>query len=39
MWMDDFNNNWRQTFIEWLEINKEKIKIIHMQYQLGILKI
>ena len=39
MWCDDYNNNWKKTFINWIEKNEKHIKIIHDGYQLGIVKI
>jgi GR25 family glycosyltransferase involved in LPS biosynthesis/predicted O-methyltransferase YrrM len=39
MWCDDYNNNWKKTFVNWIEKNNKYIKIIHDSYQLGIVKI
>ena len=38
MWCDDYNNNWKKNFIDWIEKNDKYIKIIHDGYQLGIIK-
>jgi GR25 family glycosyltransferase involved in LPS biosynthesis len=39
LWCDDYNNNWKNTFLKWINENKNKIEIIHEGYQLGLKKI
>jgi predicted O-methyltransferase YrrM len=39
MWMDDYNNTWKQTFDNWIEQNKNNIQVIHRGYQLAIKKL
>jgi len=36
IWCDDYNNNWKNTFLEF--INKNEVVIIHEGYQLGFIK-
>jgi GR25 family glycosyltransferase involved in LPS biosynthesis len=38
LWCDDYNNNWKKTFVNWMEQNKQYITVIHEGYQLGIVK-
>lgn len=38
MWMDDYNNNWKQTFDNWIIDNFDSLEVIHSGYQLAILK-
>jgi GR25 family glycosyltransferase involved in LPS biosynthesis len=36
IWCDDYNNAWKNTFLEF--INKNEVTIIHEGYQLGLIK-
>jgi predicted O-methyltransferase YrrM len=38
MWMDDYNNSWKQTFDKWLSEYSNQITIIYSGYQLAIKK-
>ena len=38
IWCDDYNNQWKNTFLKWLEENKNEVTIIYEGYQLGIIK-
>lgn len=38
LWMDDYNNTWKNTFDFWVNIIKDRYEIIHKGYQLGMRK-
>jgi predicted O-methyltransferase YrrM len=42
IWIDDFGSNYKTLNIEiqkWLDRNAKRIKIVHMNYQVGLIKI
>ena len=39
IWCDDYNNQWKHVFDDWLTKKEDNIKIIHSNYQLGFIKI
>jgi predicted O-methyltransferase YrrM len=42
IWIDDFGSNYKTLKLEienWLDKNKNNIKIVHMHYQVGLVKI